>query len=239
MRRAWLECDAGWAVSRQCVLAGVSRSRVYTRPAGAVRDELDLRLLDLIDEQSALRPCYGNRRMVVVHLREQGYAVNRKRVQRRMRVHGLSGMAPGPATSRSHPAHKIYPSLLQGLTIVRPNQVWSSDITDVQFAYLVQYGFAAWFDSLGAAGPHRLDLVGAIRAVDAGKTSATYVRVSSWALRVRQRGTATARAGSSPLLVPRGGRRRGQRRALALASHAALVELSRKQNADVGDQVWS
>ena len=128
MRRGWIERDAGWAVSRQCALAGVARSGVYTPPVEAVVDELDLRLLELIDEQYTLRPFYGSRRMVV-HLREQGYAVNRKRVQRLMRVLGLAGMAPGPATSRAHPAHKVYPYLLRGLAIVRPNQVWSTDIT--------------------------------------------------------------------------------------------------------------
>jgi putative transposase len=127
-------------VSRQCALAGVARSGVYAAPDEAMPDELDLRLLALIDEQYTLRPFYGSRRMVI-HLREQGYAVNRKRVQRLMRVLGLAGMAPGPATSRAHPAHKVYPYLLRGLAIVRANQVWSTDITYVRlahgFAYLV------------------------------------------------------------------------------------------------------
>jgi transposase InsO family protein len=67
--------------------------------------------------------------------------INRKRVQRLMRVLGLAGMAPGPATGRPHPEHKIYPYLLRGVDIVRPNQVWSSDITYIRlehgFAYLV------------------------------------------------------------------------------------------------------
>lgn len=140
VRRAWIERDAGLAVRRQCALAGVARSGVYAAPDEAMPDELDLRLLELIDEQYTLRPFYGSRRMVI-HLREQGYAVNRKRVQRLMRVLGLAGMAPGPATSRAHPAHKVYPYLLRGLAIVRANQVWSTDITYVRlahgFAYLV------------------------------------------------------------------------------------------------------
>jgi putative transposase len=140
VRRAWIERDAGLAVRRQCALAGVARSGVYAPPDEAMPDELDLRLLELIDEQYTLRPFYGSRRMVI-HLRKQGYAVNRKRVQRLMRVLGLAGMAPGPATSRAHPAHKVYPYLLRGLAIVRANQVWSTDITYVRlahgFAYLV------------------------------------------------------------------------------------------------------
>ena len=102
--------------------------------------ELDLRLLRLIDEEYTRRPFYGSRRMVQ-SLRQQGYSVNRKRVQRLMRQLGLAGMAPGPQTSRAHPQHKVYPYLLRGLPITRPDQVWSADITYVRlaqgFGYLV------------------------------------------------------------------------------------------------------
>ena len=70
-----------------------------------------------------------------------GYTINRKHVQRLMRVLGLAGMAPGPSTSRPHPQHKVYPYLLRGLAINRPNQVWSTDITYIRlargFVYLV------------------------------------------------------------------------------------------------------
>ena len=139
VRRAWIERDAALAVSRQCELAGVARSWVYGA-VGEVLDELDLRLLELIDAQYTRRPFYGSRRMVL-YLQEQGHAVNRKRVQRLMRVLGLAGMAPGPNTSRPHPEHKIYPYLLRGVAVVRPNQVWSTDITYIRlehgFAYLV------------------------------------------------------------------------------------------------------
>lgn len=139
VRRTWIERDAVLAVSRQCELAGVARSWVYGA-VGEVLDELDLRLLELIDAQYTQRPFYGSRRMVL-YLQEQGYAVNRKRVQRLMRVLGLAGMAPGPNTSRPHPQHKIYPYLLRGVAVVRPNQVWSTDITYIRlehgFAYLV------------------------------------------------------------------------------------------------------
>lgn len=139
VRRAWIERDAGLAVSRQCELAGVARSWVYGA-VGEVLDELDLQLLELIDAQYTRRPFYGSRRMVL-YLEEQGHAVNRKRVQRLMRVLGLAGMAPGANTSRPHPQHKIYPYLLRGVAVVRPNQVWSTDITYIRlahgFAYLV------------------------------------------------------------------------------------------------------
>jgi putative transposase len=144
-RREWIEREAApgmrpLAVSRQCALAGVARSWFYGAGTSEAVDELDLTLLRPIDEQYTRRPFYGSRRMVV-YLAEQGHTVNRKRVQRLMRVLGLAGMAPGPATSRPHPEHKIYPYLLRGLAVVQPNQVWSTDITDIRlehgFAYLV------------------------------------------------------------------------------------------------------
>ena len=78
---------------------------------------------------------------MVIFLETVGHIVNRKRVQRLMQQMGLAGMAPGPNTSRSHPEHKVYPYLLRGVAVVRPNQVWSTDITYIRlpqgFAYLV------------------------------------------------------------------------------------------------------
>ena len=140
VRRGWIEREGALAVSRQCDLAGVARSWVYGATTGDALDALDLRLLGLIDGEYTRRPFYGSRRMVV-YLGEQGHTVNRKRVQRLMRVLGLAGMAPGPATSRPHPEHKIYPYLLRGVSVTRPNQVWSTDITYIRlahgFAYLV------------------------------------------------------------------------------------------------------
>ncbi len=66
---------------------------------------------------------------MVVYLGRCGHSVNRKRLQRLMRTMGLTGMAPEPNTSRAHPQHKVYPYLLRGVAIERPNQVWSTDIT--------------------------------------------------------------------------------------------------------------
>ena len=132
-RRAWLGRDAALALTRQCDLAGVARSWVYGAAASDRVDAWDLQLLRLIDEQYTRRPFYGSRRMVV-YLLEQGHTVNRKHVQRLMRVLGLAGMAPGPATSTPHPGHKIYPYLLRGMQIARPNQVWAMDITYIPMA---------------------------------------------------------------------------------------------------------
>jgi putative transposase len=102
--------------------------------------EEDSQLRSLIDEEYTNRPFYGSRRMVVF-LRGRGYCVNRKRVQRLMREMGLAGMAPGPTTSKPHPEHKVYPYLLRGVAVTRPNQVWSTDLTYIRlargFAYLV------------------------------------------------------------------------------------------------------
>jgi putative transposase len=114
------------SIRRQCELLGLARSSWYYDPAR--ESEWHLRLMRLIDEQYTRTPFYGSRRMVVA-LSEQCYPVNRKRVQRLMRLMGLEGLAPGPRTSRPQPQHKIYPYLLRDVHIVRPNQVWGSDIT--------------------------------------------------------------------------------------------------------------
>ena len=102
-------------------------------------DDEELQLLALIDAEYTRHPFYGSRRMVV-YLGTNGYVVNRKRVQRLMQILCLAGMAPGPNTSRPHPEHKIYPYLLRGVNVTRPNQVWSTDVTYIRldrgFVYL-------------------------------------------------------------------------------------------------------
>jgi len=83
-----------------------------------------------IDEQYTARPSYGSRRMTV-WLNEQGEAVNRKRVQRLMRVMGLEAIYPKPRLSLPGKGHRIYPYLLRGVKVERRDQVWSTDITYV------------------------------------------------------------------------------------------------------------
>jgi putative transposase len=128
------------AISRQCVLVSVARSTVYAPHLVAEPSEQELVLLAELDAEYTRRPFYGSRKMVV-YLRGLGYTVNRKHVQRLMRILGLAGMAPGPNTSRPHPQHKVYPYLLRGMMVTRPNQVWSTDITYIRlargFVYLV------------------------------------------------------------------------------------------------------
>jgi len=128
------------SVVQQCRLAGVSRATFHAHQRPKQVDESDLLISRLLDEQYTRRPFYGSRKMAVF-LKAEGHTVNRKRVQRLMREMGLAGMAPGPNTSRAHPEHKIYPYLLRGVPVIRPNQVWSTDITYIRlahgFAYLV------------------------------------------------------------------------------------------------------
>jgi len=140
IRQGWIEQQDEVSVVQQCVLAGVSRATVYAQQRPRLVNELDVLHSRLIDEEYTRHPFYGTRRMVVF-LMTTGHRVNRKRVQRLMRLMGLAGMAPGPNTSRPHPEHKVYPYLLRGVPVVRPNQVWSTDITYIRlehgFVYLV------------------------------------------------------------------------------------------------------
>ena len=113
---------------------------MYARQQPKPVHESDLLYRRLIDEEYTRHPFYGSRKMVVF-LKGAGYVVNRKRVQGLMRAMGLAAMAPGPKTSRPCPGHKVYPYLLRGVLVVRPNQVWSTDITYIRlergFVYLV------------------------------------------------------------------------------------------------------
>jgi putative transposase len=119
------------SISRQCRLLDVSRASVYRRPAPVSAD--DFRLMELIDRQYLARPFYGSRRMAA-WLATQGHPVNRKRVQRLMRLMGLVAIYQRPNTSKAAPEHIKYPYLLGGLTIDRVNQVWCSDITYIPLA---------------------------------------------------------------------------------------------------------
>ena len=126
------------SVVRQCRLLDISRSSVYYRSSGATQEDLDY--MRLMDHQYLAAPFYGSRRFSV-WLRRQGYCVNRKRVRRLMRIMGLRAIYRGPRTSKATPWHRIYPYLLDGMEITRPNQVWAADITYIPmsrgFLYLV------------------------------------------------------------------------------------------------------
>jgi putative transposase len=126
------------SVRRQCQLLGANRSSLYYEPLG--ESEENLRLMRLLDEQYTRTPFYGSRRMTE-WLITQGYEVNRKRISRLMEVMGIEAVYPKPQLSRPGDGHKIYPYLLRGVTVDRPDQVWSTDITYIRmaqgFVYLV------------------------------------------------------------------------------------------------------
>jgi putative transposase len=135
MRQEWIDMDSALATTHQCELAGVSRATIYAHQKPKAANEDELMLCRLIDEEYTRHPFYGTRRMAVIISALVGFAVNRKRIQRLMQAMGLQGMAPGPNTSRAHPQHPIYPYLLRGLEVQRPNQVWSTDITYIRLAH--------------------------------------------------------------------------------------------------------
>jgi putative transposase len=138
-REAMLERDhVDLSVRRQCALLHLARSGVY-RPKAAP-DADDLAVMKRIDEFYLKMPFYGSRKMVVA-LRAEGHRINRKRVCRLMQLMGLVALVPRPGTSKAAPGNTIYPYLLRGLTIDRPNHVWAADITYIPmakgFLYLV------------------------------------------------------------------------------------------------------
>jgi putative transposase len=97
--------------------------------------------MDLIDLQYSQTPFYGSRKTARALSLQLGTKINRKRIQRLMRTMGLAAIYPKPNTSKARREHKVYPYLLTGLVINRPNMVWATDITYVRlkqgFAYLV------------------------------------------------------------------------------------------------------
>jgi putative transposase len=133
MKRAEVEkAMATMSVVQQCGLLELARSTFYYQPAG--EDAYNLTLMRLIDEQFTKRPFYGVPRMTA-SLRMMGYGVNPKRVRRLMRVMGLEAIYPKPRLSANGPDHKVYPYLLKGVTVDRPDQAWATDITYVRLTH--------------------------------------------------------------------------------------------------------
>ena len=118
------------SISRQCELLDVPRSSFYYSPRK--NSSCNEELMKLIDKQYTITPFYGVPRMVA-HLRGLGHEVNPKRIRRLYREMDLHAMGPRPNTSKAHKGngHTVYPYLLRGLKITRPNQVWAMDITYV------------------------------------------------------------------------------------------------------------
>ena len=128
------------SIRSQCEMLALNRSTLYYQAENAISTD-DLRLMRMIDEIYTRCPFYGSRRITAQLNRESSPQWNRKRIQRLMRIMRIRGVAPGPDTSKPHPENKIYPYLLRGAVIDKPNQVWSTDITYIPmikgFMYLV------------------------------------------------------------------------------------------------------
>lgn len=126
-------------IIRQCSVLNISRSSAYREPAGESADDIDL--MRKLDELHLRQPFKGSRRLRDDLWDDDGLRVNRKRVQRLMRLMGIRALHPGAKTTRPNPQHKIYPYLLRDLEIDHANQVWCTDLTYIPmrkgFLYLV------------------------------------------------------------------------------------------------------
>jgi putative transposase len=126
-------------ISRQCLALDISRSSAYRKLAGVSDGDIDM--MRKLDELHLKRPFKGSRRLRDDLWDNYGLQVNRKRVQRLMRLMGIRALHPGAKTTRPNPKHKVYPYLLRELEINRVNQVWCTDLTYIPmrkgFLYLV------------------------------------------------------------------------------------------------------
>ncbi len=126
------------SISQQCRLVQLSRSAFYYAPVGI--DVATLETMKEIDRALTKYPFFGSRQ-IAAYLRREGTIVGRQRVRRLMAKMGLEAIYKRPRTSQRHPQHPVYPYLLRGMQIDRPNQVWCADIAFVpvknSFLYLV------------------------------------------------------------------------------------------------------
>lgn len=131
-------------ITSQAELLSLNRSGLYYRPLAPSPQEVALK--HRIDELYTSYPFYGSRRITAT-LRREGWRLNRKATQRHMREMGIAGIHPGPNLSKRRSDHKVYPYLLRGLDIIRPNQVWGIDITYIRLArgWLYLVAIIDWF----------------------------------------------------------------------------------------------
>ena len=132
-KRAIVEPDhPGLSIRRQCSLIELARASYYRTPAR--ESDENLALMRLIDQEYTRHPFLGSRGMRR-YLKRRGLPVNRKRVQRLMRMMGLASVAPRKKTTVPAKGHRVYPYLLRNLDISRPDHVWASDITYVRLKH--------------------------------------------------------------------------------------------------------
>ena len=131
--------DPKLSIVRQCELLRLPRSSYHRPRLTCFESAENLGIMRRIDEEFLRHPFYGSRK-IRDYLNREGFHVNRKRVQRLMRLMGLESVAPKPNTSKRRKEHKVYPYLLRNLSITAPDQVWCSDITYIRmphgFVYL-------------------------------------------------------------------------------------------------------
>jgi putative transposase len=140
-RRSWIEPDhSTLSVRQQCEILELNRSSIYYTPRPKLVSDEQLNLMRLVDEIYTRYPFFGTRQMSN-YLTLHHQPVERHQVRRVYEQLGLQSTAPGPHTSKPHPEHKIYPYLLRDIEIIKPFQVWSTDITYIRlhrgFAYLM------------------------------------------------------------------------------------------------------
>jgi putative transposase len=138
-KRALVASDVtGLSIRRQCELLELDRGSYYYQPGEESAENLEI--MRCIDQLYLKWPFLGSRRLVEF-LERKGFAANRKRVQRLMRLMGLEAIYPKRHLSANGTDHRVFPYLLRGVQIVRPNQVWATDITYLPmrhgFLYLV------------------------------------------------------------------------------------------------------
>jgi putative transposase len=137
--REWIAPWPGLSLARQCELIGLPRSTRYYEPAGESAE--NLALMKRIDAEYLKTPFYGSRKLAEV------LQVNRKRVQRLMRIMGIEAIGCRRRTTTPAAGHQIYPYLLRDMVICRPDQVWSTDITYIplQHGFLYLTAVMDWF----------------------------------------------------------------------------------------------
>ncbi len=140
-RRSWIELNHPlFSLRQQCQMLGLNRSSIYYTPVIKALSDSQLRLLRLVDEIYTKYPFFGTRQMSN-YISLHHHDCRRHEIRWVYERLGLHSLSPGPHTSTPHPEHKVYPYLLRNIKIVRPCQVFSTDITYIRlqrgFVYLV------------------------------------------------------------------------------------------------------
>ena len=171
--------DPQLSIRRQCQLLGVNRNRLKPLLGASIAD---LQVMRYLDELHLNFPTFGTRGLRRLLKREHGLRLGRKRIRRLMKLARIAAIYPHPRTSTPGKGHWIYPYLLKGLNITRPNQVWSTDITYIPmpkgFCYLI--AVIDWYSRrvLGWAVSTTMDTGFCLRAFrSAVKTAGCYPQI--------------------------------------------------------------